>query len=681
MAKAPTTGIEANPASSSSGVPTSGVPVSDAPISGTRTGRVIPRADAVTGGNSTGPGLFQAVRGRLGVIAALSLVGAATSIFPLIAIVELARTLAPAMSGQSIDEDKVWWIVGAAAGALIISFVTAGASALVSHLADNDLQLDLRQRVVEHLRRLPLGWFDRGSSGLVKKVVEDDISALHQLIAHAIQDFITSVTVPVIALVYLLTVDWRLALVSLTPLVAAIICFAMMMARSTPRYEEYDASLTRLSAATVEYVHGIAVVKAFGQVGRSHDRYRRETTSFAHFYDEWNRDTNRFATAGELVTSPPVVMALLAAAAAGSIAAEWVDPIDTLPALLLGLGLTAPLGKLEWSAQFLREGFKSRQSLIQFLGQPTVTEPDEPRTPADPQASYDQVSFGYEADFQVLHDITAACPPGTVTALVGPSGSGKTTLARLLPRFYDANAGRVAIGQVDVRSIASGDLYRQVGFVFQDVYPLRASLRDNIRLTRPDATEDEVIQAAQVAQIHDRIMSAPRGYDSVLGEDVVLSGGEAQRLTIARALITDAPLLVLDEATAFADPDCEAAIQAGLSALARQRTLLVIAHRLHTIAKADQILVVSEGRIVERGQHEDLERAGGLYQDMWQRYEPSRESSREPRSGSGSGSGSEPSRGLGPESGLEPGPESGPESGRNPGLESEQTVAESEAGR
>ncbi|MDR3359118.1 MAG: ABC transporter ATP-binding protein/permease [Bifidobacteriaceae bacterium] len=566
-------------------------------------------------------GLLKVVGGRLVGIVVLSLVGSVGSVVPLIAVVQLARELAPGLTGAQVDPGRVWATAAVAAGALAASYAALGIGLIVSHLADADLQLDLRRRIVEHLRALPLGWFDAQSSGQVKKVAEDDVAALHQLVAHAIQDLIAALTVPVVSLVYLFAVDWRLALACLAPLAVGLVSYALMLVKSAPRYKDYDASLGRLNSATVEYVHGIAVVKAFGQAGRSHGRYRRETTGFATYYDEWNRDTNRFAAAGELATSPPVVLVCLAAAAAWAVTSSRTDPIDTLPALVLGLGLTAPMGKLEWSAQFLREAFKARKSLAEFLTQPTVSQPAEPRTPESSEVSFDDVSFSYDGERQVLQGITVDCPPGRVTALVGPSGSGKSTLARLLPRFYDADSGQVAIGRVDVRQIAADTLYSQVGFVFQDTYLLRATIRDNIRLTRPEATAAEVEQAARAAQIHQRVTRCPNGYDSVVGQDVHFSGGEAQRLMIARALITDAPILVLDEATAFADPDSEAAIQQGLSSLARQRTLVVIAHRLGTVTQVDQLLVVDAGWVVERGRHAELSQAGGLYQRMWRKWQ------------------------------------------------------------
>ncbi|HMR49143.1 MAG TPA: ABC transporter ATP-binding protein [Arachnia sp.] len=564
---------------------------------------------------------FTPVKGSLAGIIALSVAGAVSGIVPFLAIVELARTLLPAIDGRPIDAGRVWAIVVVAVIALFVSVGTAFAAGAVGHFADGRLQHSLRQRIIRHLQRLPLGWFDQRSSGSVRKLVENDVVALHQLVAHSIQDVLIAVTVPVVSLIYLFLVDWRMALATLVPLFLAMLVYPLMMRGAGEKYVQYDAATQALSGATVEFVQGIAVVKRFGQVGRSHRRYRDATREYVKFVGEWTRETAVLFTIVELLVSPVVVLAWLLVAAVWLVTNAGASPIDVLPGLLLGLGLTAPLMKLGASGQFLRNATKAHRSLAAFFALPPVPAATQPATPDGREVEVIDASFGYDGAHRVLHEIAASCAPGTVTALVGASGSGKSTLAKLVARFYDVDAGRVEIGGADVRQVPQRELYRQVGFVFQDVQLLRASLRDNIRLTRPQATDAEVEAAARAAQIHDRILRIDNGYDAVIGEDANLSGGEAQRVTIARALLADAPILVLDEATAFADPDSEAAIQRALSTLAAQRTVLVIAHRLHTIVGVDQILVLDGGRIAERGTHAELLAAGGRFARMWADYQ------------------------------------------------------------
>ncbi len=564
---------------------------------------------------------FAPVRSSLAGIIVLSLLGAASGVVPFIAIVELARALLPALSGAPIDAGRVWLVVAVAVMALFVNVATAFGAGAVGYFADARLQLSLRQRIVRHLQRLPLGWFDQRSSGTVRKLVESDVSALHQLVAHTIQEVLTAVAVPVISLVYLFAVQWQMALAALVPLVLTAVLYPVLMRGSEGKYRQYDEATAALAGATVEFVQGITVVKRFGQVGRSHRRYRDETARYVRFVGEWTAETAVAFTIIEVITSPVVVLVWLLGAGYWLVSTGAAGPIDVLPGLLLGLGLTAPLMKLGASAQFLRNATNARRSLAAFFALPPVPQPPAPRRPVGHDIRLDAVSFGYDADHRVLHEITAACEPGTMTALVGASGSGKSTLAKLVPRYYDVDAGQVVIGGADVREIPGPELYREVGFVFQDVQLLRASLRDNIRLTRPAASDAEVEAAARAAQIHERILRFTHGYDAVVGEDANLSGGEAQRVTIARALLADAPVLVLDEATAFADPDSEAAIQQALSTLAAARTVLVIAHRLHTITGADQILVLHEGRVVESGTHAELVAAGGRFAQMWADYQ------------------------------------------------------------
>ncbi len=365
---------------------------------------------------------FAPVRGSFAGIIALSVLGAVSGVVPFVAIVELARTLLPALSGGEVDAGRVWGIVAVAVVALFVSFGAAFLSGMVSHFADAELQLSLRQRIVRHLQQLPLGWFDRRTSGTVRKLVENDVVALHQLVAHAIHDVVTAVAVPLISIVYLFLVQWQLALAALVPLMATAILYPLLMRGGAEKYRQYDESTAALAGATVEFVHGIAVVKRFGQLGRSHRRYRDETSTYVRFVAEWTRETAAMFTVIEIITSPVVVLVWLLTVGLGLVTAGIAAPIDVLPGLLLGLGLTSPLMRLGASAQFLRNAAKAQQSLAAFFALPAVPRPDSPRSPQGHDVAFDGLSFGYDGEHRVLHEITAACAPGTVTALVAHPG-------------------------------------------------------------------------------------------------------------------------------------------------------------------------------------------------------------------------------------------------------------------
>ncbi|MFI6513862.1 ABC transporter ATP-binding protein [Streptosporangium sp. NPDC050855] len=549
---------------------------------------------------------------------ALQAAGALTGVVPFIAVARIAVHL----TGDSPARgDDLWPLVTLACLSGLAALLLGFAAGAVSHLADNDLQLALRRRLAEHTGRLPLGWVTSRGAGEIKRAVQDDVHALHTLVAHTLLDVTTALTAPLLALAYLFTVDWRLALLSVLPLALGAYLFSRAMAGAAAQMAEYGAALGRISSAAVEFSNGIAVLKTFGRGHKVHERFLSATDGFSDFFTSWVRTTLVTSTAALLVVSPVVVLLLLTVAGAVFVTAGWTTAADLVAFVLLGPVIAAPMGLVGPRIQQIRAGQAAATRISALLATPVLPQSPAPALPQGSRISMREVSFSYDGRTDVLSGIDLDLEPGTVTALVGPSGSGKSTLASLLLRFHDVTAGAVTIGGADVRDIPTTELYRHVGFVLQDVRLLRASVADNIRLGRPSAGDDEVEQAARAAQIHERITELPAGYATEVGTGVSFSGGERQRLSIARALLADAPVLVLDEATAYADPYSEALIQDALSTLAAGRTLLVIAHRLATVRHADRIVVLDGGRIVEQGRHADLLAAEGRYARLWRAQE------------------------------------------------------------
>ncbi|AUS77171.1 ABC transporter [Actinoalloteichus sp. AHMU CJ021] len=571
-----------------------------------------------SGSEPAGRGVARLLRPHLGgfaAVAVLRAVGDVAGLVPLLAVVELGRVL---LSPGPADPGHLRLVVLVGAVGLFVRLVFTAMSSGIGHVLDDQVQLSFRRRLAAWLGRVPLGWLARRRTGELAKVVGEDVSAVHPAIAHTPGELASAFVVPLVSLVYLVTIDWRLTLITLLPVVLALAVVPLMMTPTRLREQaEFDGAMGRLSNSVVEFVQGIAVVRTFGGAGGAHRRFVSSVDDFVGTFGRWVRGMSRPAAGMGLALSPPFVLLVVLTGGAVLIADGSLAPADLLPFTLLGLGLTAPVAALGHGLDDLRAAGRAVGRIRDVLAVEPLPEPADPLVPPGHRVEFHDVRFGYEADHEVLRGVDLALEPGTVTALMGPSGSGKSTLVQLLPRFHDPGHGRITLGGVDLRDIDGRELHRRISFVFQDVRLLRASVADNIALAVPHAHRDDVVRAAQLANIHDRVLRLPRGYDTVLGEETELSGGEAQRISIARALLADTPVLVLDEATAFADPATTLAVRRTLEAVAKDRTVLVIAHRLETVEGADAVVLLEDGVIVERGRPAELLARNGRFAEFW----------------------------------------------------------------
>ncbi|TNC73584.1 ABC transporter ATP-binding protein [Janthinobacterium lividum] len=559
--------------------------------------------------------ILQPIRGRLIAAAVLAGTGSMLTLVPLAGIAHIASiALAPAATQLGI-----WPTILASVACLFAGMALITLGELAAHLADNRLTHQLRLQAMQRLGQVPLGWFTSRASGEVKQAMQDDINTLHSLTAHFYTTTGRAVGAIAISVIYLFAMDWRLALVAILPFPGFFLFFGRAMKASGGNMEQFVAGMGRINNAVVEFVNGIPVVKAFGATGRAHGSYRAAVDAFAEAFAAFTRPlVGSMANANALI-APVAVLGVVVLAGTVFVALEAMAPVDILPFALVAPGISAPMLLLHYLTHDLNNATGAAQRVQALLDTPVLAQPapDQQQLPVGTEIRMENVGYAYDGQNKVLSDITLTLQPGTVTAIVGASGSGKSTLARLLLRFFDPTEGRITLGGADLRHIATPELYRRIGFVLQEVRLIHASVRENIALGRPSASTHEIEEAARLANIHERIVALPRGYDSVVGEDAQLSGGELQRVSIARAVLLDPSVLVLDEATAAADAENEVAIQDALSSFAQGRTLLVIAHRLDTIMHADNIVVVENGVIAEQGSHAGLLAHQGRYAQLW----------------------------------------------------------------
>ena len=554
----------------------------------------------------------------------LAVITAIVQFVPIIAVYNILIELAEhALDPSLIDKAYIWLWSYIALGAFFAFGVLTFASLMLSHIAAFNILYEIRMQLVQKMVRLPLGFFSRRASGELKKIMSDDVERIELFIAHHIPDIVTALLFPLILVSYMFAVDWRLAIVVLAVLAMAFYVMGRMYTGKKIREvsKRYVETLGRMNASIVEYIRGIQVVKTFTESTNAYRKLNDDIKEYRKFANEVNVQYQPtyvgFLTilSSALLFIIPVAVWLLV----GSASYATFVPV-LLMFLFFGVAVFFPVLKLLWIGSFLNQNNMGVQKIDDILYMDEIEEPDIPRHPKDASVEFRNVSFAYDTT-PILKAISFISHPGTITALVGPSGAGKSTVAMLAARFWDVQSGEILIGGVPVKEIPTSVLMDNVAFVFQDNMLFFDTIEENIRMGNKTATFEEVARAACAAQCHEFIESLPNGYQTLVGEGgIYLSGGEAQRIALARAILKDSPIILLDEATAFADPENEGKIQAAFSHLIKGKTVLVIAHRLSTITNADRILYVDKGVIAEQGTHEQLLALKGEYARMWETY-------------------------------------------------------------
>ena len=557
---------------------------------------------------------------------ALSGVSALISIAPYIFIWYIVRGALRAMPDFSATGGLVSWgwraLWFALAGALIY-FVAL----MCTHLAAFRTARNMRAAAAEHLVEAPLGYFSANESGRLRKQIDDNADMTESLLAHELPDAVGNLVTPLAAIALLFVFDWRMGLVCLAPIgLCIVLLFQMMGGKSAHFFSKYQMAIEDLSAEATEYVRGIPVVKVFQQTVHSFKTFYRSIMNYSKLATDYSMVCKKPMVWFTTVLNCTFILLLPLGAILLQGAQDGAGVLADLIFYVLFTPFCAYMtNRLMYAGQAFMEASEAVRKLDQLLAVKPLPQAQKPASIHGAGVAFENVSFTYPgASAPALQGVSFTAAPGQTVALVGPSGGGKSTAASLIPRFWDAQEGRVLVGGADVRALSQRDLMSHVAFVFQDTRLFKSSILENIRAARPGATREEALAAAHAAQCDDILKKLPQGIDTVVGaKGVYLSGGEQQRVALARAILKDAPIVVLDEATAFADPENEALIQKAFEALARNKTVVMIAHRLSTVQNADQILVLRDGRIVERGAHASLLYQNGEYARMWRDYQTS----------------------------------------------------------
>lgn len=554
-------------------------------------------------------------KGKMALSLAASIASVGTGFVPFYAVFRIVEA---AMEGRLTFEIATPWLC-LAAGSYVASKALFGISTLLSHVSAYTILETLRRDFIEKLMRASLGTVQGKSIGQIKNVFLDRIEGIEVPLAHMIPELSGSTLLALGLAAWLVAIDWRMAAACLVSVPIGLGIFASSLKEFNARYAAYMAESNHVNSVIVEYIEGIQVVKAFNQASDSYQKYADAVRSFKDYTMGWFRST--WVGMNLMASIMPTTLLGVLPVGLWMYFAGALSPSQFAMCVILALAVVDPIMRF---TSFVNE-MKSMEYAVadtrEFLDLPELSDPAERALPLDASIEMKDVRFAYDEGDDVLHGVSLAIPQGSFTALVGPSGSGKSTIARLVARHWDVCGGSVSVGGVDVREMPLDQLSELVSFVAQDNYLFDATIRENIRLGRPQATDEEVAEAARAACCDEFVSKLPQGYDTQAGAaGGALSGGERQRISIARAILKDAPIVLLDEATAFTDPENEDKIQRSIARLSAGKTLVVIAHRLSTITAADNIVVIDKGSIVDQGTHDDLLAKCPLYERMWRAH-------------------------------------------------------------
>ncbi len=515
---------------------------------------------------------------------------------------------------------NAWLAVGSAIGAMIVYLIAL----MFTHISAYRIAKNMRKTALKHIMTLPLGFFSETGSGKLRRIINDSAGATETYLAHQLPDLVGAYTTPIAVLIVLFVFDWRLGLISLAPIVLATISMMSGMGKDQPeRIKQYQTALENMNNEATEYVRGAPVVKTFNQSVFSFERFHGVINTYKKYVSGYSYRMRMPMTMFQVFLASTPIFLVLSSIFMISGQSDMTSFFLSFFFYLIFTPIASlMMMKIMWVMQHSMLANDAVNRISNLLNEKPLAKPTAAKSPKTAEIKMENISFSYpNTDKKVIDNVNISIKEGQTVAFVGPSGGGKTTLATLIPRFWDVDSGTVSIGGIDVKSIDNADLMKNIAFVFQNTNLYKASILDNLREGKPDATIEEVNKALKAARCEDIIAKLPNGVDTIYGtKGVYLSGGEAQRIALARAILRDAPIILLDEATAFADPENEHQIQLAFNELTKGKTVLMIAHRLSTVKNVDLIYVIADGQVVEQGRHDELVAKNGLYSEMWTEY-------------------------------------------------------------